>query len=132
MLWIATLFALSRHYLSTMDQQCQFNLAGLDISDKAKLSSLIHTSLSSAVGTENILGCMLSPRNWPQRAIVLCKDDDTKQKLLQNGLKIDGKDFDIMEGGAFIKRVLVDDAPLICPTTLSRLSLAKLGLSPEG
>ena len=107
--------------------QCQFSLSGLDISDKSKLCSLIHASLSEAVGSDNILGCMLSPRNWPQRAVVLCKDDGVKETLLQNGLQIDGKAVELMDGGAIIKRVLVDDAPFDMPHAAIATELGKLG-----
>lgn len=110
-----------------MKIQCQFSLAGLDISDKEKLSALVHHSISSAVGVDNVLGCMFSPRNWPQRCILLCKDQGTLDKLLNDGLSINDRVFEVIEGGAYVKRVLVDDAPFDLSNDVITAELTKIG-----
>ena len=112
--------------------QCQFSLAGLDISDKEKLSALIHQNISSAVGVDNVLGCMLIPRNWPQRCILLCKDQGTLEKLLQDGLTLNGSVFEVIEGGARTKGVMVDDAPFDLPNDVIISELGKIGLVSGG
>lgn len=80
--------------------------------DRQRCLQWIYVSLSSVIHDSAINGIQLYPAKWPRTAHISVNDLDTKNKLLVEGLEIEGRHIELHDeyGGPVVK-VTIYDAP---------------------
>lgn len=90
----------------------QFNLSDIPVYDINTLLKETYQAITSVVSDDDIAGVQIIPRRWPQKVMILCKNDKSKTDLQESDINIFGKSVEILEAEPGVVKVFVDDAPL--------------------
>ena len=104
----------------------RFSLKGWNVKDN--LSTRVRSAITAVVPSESINTVMIKPKKWPRNVFILCSDKDTKTKLMVDGIKLDGKEVELNEGGTGSIKLFIEEAPLEMPNHVIKKELNKLGL----
>ena len=104
----------------------RFSLKGWNVKDN--LSTRVRSSIRAVVPSEKVTTVMIKPKKWPRNVFILCADKDTKTKLMVDGIKLDGKEVELNEGGTGSIKLFVEEAPLEMPNHVIKKELNKLGV----
>ena len=116
-----------------VDLMLEFQYADLRLEKKVDFNDLVetinlHIRGDTPLNEDDILGVHPIPnRNWTQKVHIYCKDENTKDVLMQRGLDIFGKHVDLDEPGRGIHKVEIQNAPGHMPDFVIKSQLDKYG-----
>ena len=103
----------------------QFSLRGLDTNN---LNENLYKSITDVVSPDKICAVQITPSDkWPQGVVIQCVDQETKSKIIQTGLTLNGSPVELNEGGIGTKKIIVRGAPLDMPNHVIIDEMKKYG-----
>ncbi len=79
---------------------------------KELYSVLFHELMKNNINEEEITGVQIFPAKWPRKIHIALRDEGVKDRLLIQGLEIQGRHIELRDENTTIIKVVVKDAPL--------------------
>ncbi len=97
------------------------------ISDRKEIYAELYKGLTENISEDDVAGIQIYPARWPRKVQIVLKNQAVKDRLLVEGIDLNGRHVDVKDENTAIVKVIVNDAPIEWPNSKIAWAFERFG-----